>query len=263
MKKRDRYGSWAVVTGASAGLGEEFARQLAAEGFNLFLVARREDRLAAIQQQLHAQHGIEVRFLAADLSSEGADAAVDDATQDLDVGLFINNAGFGYMGRFVRQDPSRLASMVRLNCMAVMLLSHRFANRLLKRGGGGMIIVASLAGFQATPYMALYGATKGFDLLLGEGLSYELRGTGVDVLTLCPGATRTEFGRVSGSTGKGSRMLPPPVVKAALRALGRRQVIVTGFSNKVVAFIDRLFTRRFVTASSAMALRGMVPPEER
>ena len=95
---------------------------------------------------------------------------MDDATQDLDVGLFINNAGFGYMGRFVRQDPSRLASMVRLNCMAVMLLSHRFANRLLKRGGGGMIIVASLAGFQATPYMALYGATKGFDLLLGEGL---------------------------------------------------------------------------------------------
>ena len=85
----------------------------------------------------------------------------------------------------------------------------------------------------------------------------------MDVLTLCPGATRTEFGRVSGSTGKGSRMLPPPVVKAALRALGRRQVIVTGFSNKVVAFIDRLFTRRFVTASSAMALRGMVPPEER
>lgn len=263
MRRLAKYGTWAVVTGASAGLGEEFARQIAAEGINVFLVARRTDRLASLESELRGRYGVEARSLPLDLTCEGADEALDEATSSLDVGLFINNAGFGYMGRFLDQDPARLLEMVRLNCAAAMLLAHRFGRRLRCRGRGGMVVVASLAGFQPTPYMSLYGATKGFDLLLGEGLAYELRGSGVDVLVLCPGSTRTEFGRVAGSTGKGAGMLPGPVVKAALDGLGRRRVVVTGVLNKVAAVFDRLFPRNVVTASCALALRKMVPPAQR
>src|SRR5512135_1227359 len=177
MQRLARYGSWAVITGASAGLGEEFARQIAAEGVNVFLVARRADRLASLESELRERYGIEARSLPLDLTREGADGVLDEATSSLDVGLFINNAGFGYMGRFLDQDPARLLEMVRLNCAATMLLSHRFGRRLRNRARGAMVVVASLAGFQPTPYMSLYGATKGFDLLLGEGLAYELKGS--------------------------------------------------------------------------------------
>ncbi len=144
-----------------------------------------------------------------------------------------------------------------------MLLAHRFGRRLRERGRGGMVVVASLAGFQPTPYMALYGATKGFDLLLGEGLAYELKGSGVDVLILCPGSTRTEFGQVAGSNGKGRSMSPEPVVRAALAGLGRRRVVVTGAGNRLAAFTSRIFPRDFVTASCAMVLKKTVPPERR
>jgi short-subunit dehydrogenase len=263
MAPTNDYGPWAVITGASAGLGEEFARQLAAAKLNLVLVARREDRLRVLQQELARKHGVEVCVIALDLAEEDAPRRLDDATAALDVGLFVNNAGFGYMGRFLQQDEARLCEMVRLNCLAVMRLSHRFGRRLAERGRGGMIVVASLAGFQPTPYMACYGATKGFDLLLGEGLAHELKGSGVDVVVLCPGSTRTEFGAVSGSTGKGGGMRAAPVVASAIRALGRRVVVVPGFANKLAAFLDRLCPRPVVRAACALALKPMVPPEKR
>lgn len=263
MAPASDYGPWAVITGASAGLGEEFARQLAALKLNLVLVARREERLRVLQQELVRKHGVEVSVLPLDLGEEDAARRLDEATANLDVGLFVNNAGFGYMGRFLQQDEARLAEMIRLNCQAVMFLSHRFGRRLTERGRGGMIVVASLAGFQPTPYMACYGATKGFDLLLGEGLAYELKGSGVDVVVLCPGSTRTEFGAVAGSTGKGEGMAAGPVVRAAIRALGRKVVVVPGVPNKLAAFLDRLFPRPMVRAVCALALKPMVPPEKR
>lgn len=258
-----RYGPWAVVTGASAGLGEEFAKRLAAAGLNLVLVARRKERLEALAAELSGRHRVEVRALALDLAREEAVAELDGATAELEVGLVVNNAGFGAMGLFLDQDLPRLKEMVRLNCLAVLEVAHRFGRRLAARGRGGLIVTASLAGFQACPYMAAYGATKGFDLLLGEGLAHEMKRHGVDLLVLCPGATRTEFGQVAGSTGGGASMEAGPVVAAALRALGRKTTLVTGLSNKAAAFLGRFFPRRALTALTAIALKPMVPPERR
>ena len=258
-----RFGPWAVITGASAGLGEAFALQLAEKGLNLVLVARREERLRALAGRLEREAEISVRVLALDLAEPSAAVRLDEATSDLDVGLLVNNAGFGNFGLFLEQDPERLAEMIRLNCTAVMLLSHRFGRRLAARGRGGMIVVASLAGFQATPYMSVYGATKGFDLLMGEGLAWELGKKGVDVTVLCPGATRTEFGQVAGSTGGGFAMEADPVVRAAIEALGRRWVVVPGMANKIVTLLDRLFPRSFVTRMGARTLKRQTLPERR
>lgn len=253
-----KYGPWAVITGASAGLGEHFARQLAPLGFSLVLVARRTDRLEALAAELEGAHGTRCRALALDLGADGADAQLDEATADLDVGLFVNNAGVGYYGAFVDQDRDRLAGLIRLNCHAVAMLAHRFANRLVKRGRGAMIIVASTAAYQATPHMALYGATKGFDLLLSEGIACELRGTGVDVMALCPGATATEFQQAADG-------VPHPgadaaaVVREALRALGRKPAVIAGWMNKVQVVSERLVPRRLVTFFGERVLRRFDP----
>ncbi len=259
-----KYGPWALVTGASSGIGETFARQLAAGGFNLFLSARREKRLKTLKEELEANHGVEVKYAVLDLTEDDAVERLNEVTTGCDIGLVVDNAGFGYMGRFLDQEPERLAAMVKLNCTALMLVAHRFAGRLVERGKGGLVITASIAAFQATPYMAVYGATKGFDLLFGEGLAWELKDTGVDLLVLNPGATNTEFGGVAGSRGDGSGgMAVEPVVKAALQALGRKGTIVTGFANKISAFTIRFLPRRFVNALSASAIGRMVPREKR
>lgn len=260
---KHRYGPWAVVTGASAGLGEEFARRLAAAGLNVVLAARRKDRLNALATELSERFGVKALALALDLARDGAVAELDAATSELDVGLVVDNAGFGAMGLFLDQDLGRLEEMVRLNCLAVLQVAHRFGRRLVQRRRGGLVVTASLAGFQACPFMAAYGATKGFDLLLGEGLAHEMKRHQVDVLVLCPGATRTEFGRVAGSTGSGASMEAGPVVAAALRALGRKTTLIPGLSNRVAAFLGRFLPRRTLTALTALTLRPMVLPERR
>jgi hypothetical protein len=260
MDGESKYGPWAVVTGASAGLGEHFARQLAQRGSNLVLVARREYRLHSLGQELRQKYAVETLAVPLDLGAPGAVEVLLERTSDRDVGLFVDNAGFGTMGRVLDQDPERLARMVHLNCTVTMLAAVAFARRMVARGGGGIIVSASLAGFQATPHMAVYGATKGFDLLFAEGLAHELRGTGVDILALCPGSTSTEFGQVAGSKGgtRGS-MRPGPVVAEALRALGRKDVVVTGLVNKFVGHVlAPVLPRRWVTAASGMAIKRMV-----
>jgi hypothetical protein len=241
-------------------LGEHFARQLAQRGSSLVLVARREYRLHSLGQELREKFGVETVAVPLDLGAPGAVEMLCERTADRDVGLFVDNAGFGYMGPLLDQEPERLAKMIELNCTATLLSAVAFAKRMKARGGGGIIVSASLAGFQATPYMAAYGATKGFDLLFTEGLAHELRGTGVDVLALCPGSTSTEFGQVAGSRGgtRGS-MNPGPVVAAALRALGRQDVVVTGMANKFVGHVlGPILPRRWVTAASGMTIRRMV-----
>lgn len=260
MVTLEKHGPWALITGASAGIGETFARQLSAIGMNLFLTARREERLEGLKRELEEASHIEVRCLPLDLGERGAVERLDKETSELDLGLIINNAGFGAMGLFLDQDTARIEEMVRLNCLSTMLVAHRFGNRLLKRGRGGMIITASLAAFMATPFMGVYGATKAFDLMVGEAMAKELEGTGVDLLVLCPGSTQTEFGRVAGSAGGGrGGMDVEPVVAAAIRSLGRKRVLTTGFANKATAFLVRFFPRRLTNTLSAASLGKMVP----
>lgn len=251
-------GPWAVITGASAGLGEHFARQLAPLGFHLVLVARRAERLEALAQELQTSHQTTCRVVPLDLATPEADRILDEVTADLDVGLFVNNAGIGYYGRFLNQDRERLARLIQVNCYAVALLAHRFANRLRTRGRGAMVIVASVAGYQATPHMALYGATKGFDLLLSEALSCELKGTGVKVLALCPGATDTEFQQVAEGVAHAGDS-PAAVVRQALRVLGTKPAVVTGWLNKAQVVSQRLLPRVVVTALCERVLRRFDP----
>lgn len=235
----------ALITGASAGLGAEFARQLAKRGYRLVLAARRKERLDSLAAELGNARSVEI-----DLSREGAAAELirnlSDAGETVD--LLVNNAGFGLHGRFDKADPNRLRQMVDLNCGALTDLCRAVLPAMVERGSGAILNVASTAAFQAGPGMAVYFATKAYVLSLSEALHEEVRRSGVRVTALCPGPTRTEFGEVAGFKGNGAfdrfAMDPETVVRAGLDALDRNKaVVVTGTLNKVGAFSTRLAPR--------------------
>ena len=227
----------ALVTGASSGLGREYARALAARGHDLIVVARRVDRLAVLADELTRQHGIAVETVACDLASEVGLAACRRALDRFHVEVAVLNAGFGSLGPFVGADREREDRMVRLNCLAVVDLVRHLLPGMVSRGSGQLIVVSSAAAWHPVPYMATYGASKAFELHFVHALAEELRGTGVGVLAVCPGPTQTEFSdvlRAAGRVGSGwpSRMpidRPSDVVARSLRAADqRRTVVATG-----------------------------------
>jgi len=235
----------ALITGASAGLGAEFARQLSKRGYRLVLAARRKDRLDSLAAQLGNARSVEI-----DLSRDGAVAELirnlSDAGETVD--LLVNNAGFGLHGRFDKADPRQLRQMVDLNCGAVTDLCRAVLPAMVERRSGAILNVASTAAFQAGPGMAVYFATKAYVLSLSEALHEEVRRFGVRVTALCPGPTRTEFGEVAGFKGSGAfdrwAMDSQTVVRSGLDALDRNKaVVVTGTLNKVGAFSTRLAPR--------------------
>ncbi len=252
-----RYGPWVLVTGASGGIGAAFARALAQRGCNVALAARRLERLDELAEELRRESGVEARAVRVDLTDGEGPARLAAAVADLDLGLLVNNAGFGWQGPFRLQEPQAIARMVRLNCEAPALLARAILPRLVARGRGGMIVVASMAGFQPTPWVSLYGATKAFDLMLGTALAVELRGTGVDVLSIAPGHTRSEFHAVAGVHGPalGTPADPDALARAALAQLGRRAVYVPGWRHRCVLGAQRLFPRSWVAAASGRRLR--------
>jgi uncharacterized protein len=212
----------ALVTGASSGIGEQFARQLAGRGYDLVLVARREDRLRTLAESL----GTTTQVVACDLINEadGLKGKVDQLGAEVD--LLVNNAGFGLRGRFLDAPERRDAEMVRLNCEAVVILTRAFLPAMIERGRGGIITVASTAGMQPLPYEATYGATKAFALNFTEALHMELRGTGVKALAVNPGPVPTEWQQVARYEEMGGEMMPgaieaDQVVREALAAYDR------------------------------------------
>lgn len=246
----ERYPGWALVTGASSGLGTHFAEQLAASGMPLVLTARREDRLRALADRLPT----ETHVAPLDLAAPNACAELVTAVGARPVSMLVANAGFGFSGRFEQQDAARYESMVQLNCTVPTLLCHAFLPAMRERKNGAIVIVSSVAGFQPTPFFAVYGATKAFDLMLGEALWEECRGTGVDVVTLCPGSTATEFADNAHMVEKDQGMAPGPVVAAALRKLGRGPTVVTGVANFVNASMHRFLPRAWVASATGAVL---------
>lgn len=235
----------ALITGASAGLGVEFASQLARKGHRLVLVARREDRLQSLASLLG-----NARAVALDLAAPGAaDRLVADlAAADERVELLINNAGFGLHGRFTEIDAARQREMIDLNCGTLTDLCRAFAPAMVERRSGGILNVASTAAFQPGPGMAVYFATKAYVLSFSEALHEELKPHGVHVSALCPGPTRTEFGEVAGFEAQGAfdrlAMDSAPVVRAGLKGLERnRAVVIPGLINKAGAQSTRLAPR--------------------
>jgi len=255
----ERYGGWALVTGASAGIGEAFARAAAADGMPCVLVARRRDRLEKLAAELERAHGVETRTVPVDLAEpEGADR-VADAVADLDVGLLVNNAGFGGIGRFDKAETQRLRDMVQVNCLAVLTLAHRLLPRMIERGRGAMVVTGSVSGRQPLPLHAVYSATKVFDQHLAEALWVETRGTGVDVLCIEPGSTVTEFSREAGQLDHAGET-PEQVVATALEGLGRQGTIVSGWLNYLRAMLaPRVASRPMVAFVARDVMAGQTP----
>ena len=235
---RARFGAWALVAGASDGIGECFARELAERGIHLVLLARREALLEALASELRARFGIETRVVVADLTGGDLDERVARATRDLEVGLLVYNAGAVHGARKFHDQPVEHAlGLVDLNCRGPILLTHRLGQAMRARGRGGLILLTSMAGLSGSAYTAVYGATKSFDLILAEALWHELAPEGVDVLAVIAGATRTPSMLTSnpGFADYPGIMEPRDVARGALRNLGRGPVWVAGARNRDMA----------------------------
>jgi short-subunit dehydrogenase len=224
MRNAHRYGPWALITGASDGIGQAMALRIAAEGINVVLIARNSDRLHALATELSAVHNVDTRALPTDLSDEGAADTIAELTSDLDIGLVVLAAGFGTTGTILETSLSEELQLIAVNIVAVMHLSHIFADRLAARGTGGIVLFGSIVGWQGVPGQANYAASKAYVQSLAEGLHDELEPRGVDVLAVAPGPVDSGFGARAGLTMT-SAASPEVVATAALNALGRRTVI--------------------------------------
>lgn len=244
-----------LITGASSGLGEGFARALAARKHNLLLVARREERLRELATELERTEGVSVATIALDLAAPDAGERLmaDVAARGLTVETLINNAGFGARGAFAEIDLAEQRRMIALNCTALMDLCHRVLPGMIERRRGGILNVASTASFQPGPWMAVYYATKAFVLSFSEALHEEVRGQGIRVAALCPGPTRTEFADVAGMRDSElfKRFASPSdaVVRDGLAALAHNQAVkISGALNAIMAesirFTPRTLARR-------------------
>ncbi len=250
---RERYGPWAIVAGASEGLGEAFARELAARGVNVALVARREAVVRGLADDI-AKTGVETRAIAADLSDRAGLEAIVEQTRALDVGLLVYNAGQSFIGPFWQTSVDDHLKEIDVNVRGPLMLSHAIGARLRARGRGGIVLMSSLAGFQGTALVSNYAATKAYNTVLGEGLWEELRGTGVDALVCCAGATSTPNYQKSAPTSTGGVPVQAPdaVAREALDYLGRGPLLITGTANKLASF----FLRRVLPRKMAIKIMG-------
>jgi short-subunit dehydrogenase len=245
---RARYGPWAIVAGASAGLGAAFAEQIADQGLNLLLVARRQDLLEQVGAHLISTYGVQVRTVALDLARDDATARVAAAAGGLDVGLLVYNAAYSAIGPFLDRPLEEHLREIATNCRTPLGLAYAFGQPMRKRGRGGIILMSSLSALQGSALIANYAATKAYNLLLAEGLWEELRGAGVDVMACRAGAVSTpnyleSLSRAAQATAR--QIARPPlgampaeaVVAETLASLGSGGSVIPGFSNRAAAFI--------------------------
>jgi short-subunit dehydrogenase len=256
----DLRGRWALVTGASAGIGAAVARELAARGVHLILTARRQERLEALAAELRGK-GIDTRIVVADLNDPEAPRQIYDATEGagLAVDILINNAGFGQYGPFEAGNPAQELGMVRVNCEAVVHVARLFVPRMIERRRGWMLVVASTASFQPIPYNTTYAATKAFDRFFALALAEEVARCNVKVTALCPGPTETEFFDVAGGSGVFRRFGVQAVEEVARKGVdalvrGRRTIVPTR-KGAIAAFLVRFIPTGTITRILEASLR--------
>jgi short-subunit dehydrogenase len=256
MQFKDKYGPWALVAGASQGLGRAFADSLAKRGLHLVLVARTEKTLAGVAGDLENRYQIQTLPLSVDLSTPDSFGRIAEATQAIDVGLIVYNAAYADTGPFVHGRLESLNRLIATNCAGPLFSCRHFGAKMAERGRGGIILMSSMSGFQGTPYVAAYAASKAFNLVLAEGLWYELKFANVDVLACCPGPTGTP-GFNDSLQGKRPPAFPPVlpprrVAEQSLRNLGKKSVLMPSLANRMASF----FIRKLMPRQAGVRIMG-------
>lgn len=244
---RRRYGPWAVIAGASEGIGQAYADQLAAKGLNLITLARRAELLEEDAKRIRAKHGVEVCPVSLDLAASDLASCFTGAIEGRDVGLLVYNACYSHIGKFLDVPLDDHLRTLDVNCRGPVTLVQQLAPRLIARGRGGLLLMSSMSGFQGSAMVASYAATKAFNTVLAEGLWYELRPRGVDVLACIAGATSTpgfENSTPQAKKRKAMPMAPAGVAREGIAALGKGPVHITGRINRAVNVVAQLMTRR-------------------
>lgn len=264
-KFSEKYGPWALVTGSSSGIGREYALELAAEGMNIAVLARRMGRLESLVQEIKTKHGVETRVVVADLTAPDAIDTIRAATSDIEVGLLVNNAGDGVPGAFLKRDVDAYKRTIQLNVTTPMELSHYFGEKMRRQGKGGIIFTASTAGYTGTPYMANYAAAKSYMIKFGMALNTELKASGVDVLVLSPGATRTEMVEMEGTSMQDATMPwmdANKVARIGIKSLGKKSAVIPGTINNMMIFVmTRLMPSQFAMNMFGNMMAKIMDPE--
>lgn len=253
---RTKFGPWAVVTGASSGIGRAITEELARSGLHLVLVARRQDALDQLATKLQSSYDVQTRILTADLSSPEAVQTVIADTDDLDIGLLVAAAGFGTPGDFVKSAIETEVNMLEVNCRALLVLTHHFARRFVARKRGGIILMSSIVSFQGTPHASHYAATKAYVQTLGEALHQELKPLGVQVLNSAPGPVNTGFADRA-DMQMDNALSPKTVARATVKALGRKSTVLPGGLSKLLRYSLAMLPRSMRVRVIGGVMKGM------
>jgi short-subunit dehydrogenase len=239
---RNKYGQWAIITGASSGIGLELATQLVKAGFNLVINSRHLDKLQEVEKHLKSIADIDIKIVASDVSeTEGLDGIIESA-QGLNVGLLVVSAGYGTSGNFINSSLHSEIDMLKVNCEALLSLTHYYSRQFVQQKRGGIILMSSMVAFQGTPYSANYAATKAYVQTLAEGLAVELKPYGVDVLAAAPGPVESGFSQRANMKMSMS-LTPSQVGVPILMALGRKTTVLPGLLTKILVYSLRTVPR--------------------
>lgn len=250
---KEKYGDWALITGATSGIGKCFAETVAEKGFHVVLVARNKEKLEHLANELSAIYAIQCRVIVTDLTKETSVHDIIQKTSAIQVGLLINNAGYTFTGNFMEHSKGSQADIVKINGLIPMLLSYEFGKLMTENKKGGIINVCSVSGMMPLPGWASYAASKTFLLSLSQSLWFELKPKGIDVLALCPGATKTNFHKTAKVNSSG--MKPEEVVYSGLRYLGKRPSVIVGKRNTFMVFVMQFLPLKLRIKTGAMAVK--------
>ena len=243
QRLKEKYGQWAIVTRASSGIGLALTTQLAEAGFNLMINARNHENLSSVANNLLSKHAIDIKIVDADMAKTEGINKIIQAAQGLNVGLLITSAGYGTSGLFLRSSLEEEINLIRVNCEAVLALTHYFSQRFQQQQRGGMIFLSSLLAFQGVPYSANYAASKAYVQSLAEALAIELKPYGIDVLAAAPGPVETGFA-ARANMKMGIAAKPSALAVPILKALGRKSHVVPGTLSKMLTYALRTVPRR-------------------
>ena len=261
LRLQNDYGEWAVITGASSGIGKELTRLLCESGLNVVLVARNKEALDILKIEVEKNHGITAETIVADLGNAEF-AEVYQSTKNKKVGLFVASAGFGTSGEFIENSVQTESNMIQVNCVALMQMTHFFAQKFVAQNKGGIILLSSMVAFQGVPFSANYAATKAYVQSLAEGLYHELKPKGVDVLAAAPGPVKSGFA-ARANMNMDMYLTTQQIGVPVLKALGRKMTVLPGNLTKMLVYSLRTVPRYFKIKIMKLVMNGMTKHQEK